>query len=242
MGALDFLSTVTGIARAGDPPPYRLATIDPAYAVGSLNDVTLPRVTFDGETTMSTKRYPIVDGYIPSPNQRVLLVPVGRTYMVVGAASHANAHNGPARCKVYRTAGDAVDNAATTIAWDANATTDYEQPSSGLFHSHVTNPSRLTIPTGYGALYDVVWKVGFAANGTGTRLANLLRNGSTVADGPILVPNAIFPCAIGATVPLELNEGDYLEVAYFQNCGAPLAFLTGVGGTFLSIIRRAPFG
>jgi hypothetical protein len=242
MGVLDFLTAVRGQARPDLPPGHKLATIDPAYTVGSLNDVTLPKVTFDGETTMSTKRYPIVDGYIPSPSQRVLLVPVGRTYVIVGAVSHANAHNGPARCKVYLTTGNAVDNAFTNIAWDANATTDYEQPTSGLFHSHVTNPSRITIPTGHGGLYDVTWKVGFAANGTGVRIANLLRNGSTVAESPIPVPNAIFPCVIGCTVPLELSDGDYLEASYFQNSGGPLAFQTGVGGTFLSIIRRAPFG
>lgn len=238
----DFLAAIGGAARANLPPGHRLATIDPAYTVGNLADITLPKVTFDGETTMSTKRYPVIDGYIPAPSARVLLAPVGRTYVILGAVTDAHVFNGPPRCKVYLTASSAVDNAITALDWDADATTAYEQPTAGLFHSHVTNPSRLTIPSGYNGLYDVTWKVGFAASGTGTRIANLLLNGSTVADGPIPTPTAIFNCVVACTVPLELVAGDYLEVNYFQNSGGPLAFVTGVGGTFLSIIRRSPLG
>jgi hypothetical protein len=86
MDAVDFLAAVSGAARADLPPGAKLATVDPAYALGAGWPATpaLPKVTFDGESTMSTKQYPIVAGYVPAASDRVVLVPVGRTYVIVG--------------------------------------------------------------------------------------------------------------------------------------------------------------
>lgn len=56
--------------------PVRLATVDPAFAAGS------PKVTFDGELTMSTKGYPFL-GAAPRPGQRVAMLPVGRGYLIL---------------------------------------------------------------------------------------------------------------------------------------------------------------
>ncbi len=58
---------------------FRLGTIDPAYIEGK------PRVIFDGETEPSTKGYCFISGYIPAPNDRVLLVCIGGTYIIQGA-------------------------------------------------------------------------------------------------------------------------------------------------------------
>ena len=81
---LDILTSIadfTAAAGAGKASnrPAKLATIDPQYASGA------PRVTFDGELTMSTKRYPCLGTYMPTANTRVLLMPVGTTYMIIGS-------------------------------------------------------------------------------------------------------------------------------------------------------------
>lgn len=79
----DFLSTVTGLANAerngSADKPFRLGTIDPAYT-GTGN----PKIIFDGETEPSGKGYPYAS-YTPQPGDRVVLAPVGNTYVILGA-------------------------------------------------------------------------------------------------------------------------------------------------------------
>jgi hypothetical protein len=88
MDALSFLQSVSGFVQsertsAADRPP-RLATVDPAYNPTTFPG-TLPRVTFDGEAVMSQKRYAVLGPtYVPSPSERVLLLAVGGTYVIVG--------------------------------------------------------------------------------------------------------------------------------------------------------------
>lgn len=61
----------------------RLAVIDPAYVAASFPG-TLPKVTFEGESTLTAKRYNVAGGYSPVPSHRVLMVPVGNTYVIIG--------------------------------------------------------------------------------------------------------------------------------------------------------------
>lgn len=87
MEARDFLSTLAGVARAGNGSadrPARLAVVDPAFSPSSY-PATLPRVTFEGETVMSTRRYAVAGNYVPRPSDRVLMAPVGTTYAILGA-------------------------------------------------------------------------------------------------------------------------------------------------------------
>lgn len=97
MKPLDFLQSIAGFTRnapsdgsSSAQRPIRLALIDPAYNAFSSpypNGIPAARVTFEGETTLSGKYYPIAAGLIPYPNQRVYLVPVGTTYLIAGAVS-----------------------------------------------------------------------------------------------------------------------------------------------------------
>ena len=83
-GARDFLEALTGYSDApadGYTPskdrPARIGTVDPAYS-GTGN----AKVTFDGETVMGTRTYvPLVPVLA---NDRVVLLPVGRSYVIVG--------------------------------------------------------------------------------------------------------------------------------------------------------------
>jgi len=79
--ALDLLQAVAGFTRSQDTGsatrPVKLGTINPAHTTG------LPRVTFDGETTLSGKGYPYAASYTPAANDRVALLPVGTTYLII---------------------------------------------------------------------------------------------------------------------------------------------------------------
>lgn len=81
--------TATQNGRVGSPTPNtnlngtptrinRLAVIDPNY-IG----YGFPAVTFEGESAVSSKTFACATGYRPTANDRVLMVPVGTTYMIV---------------------------------------------------------------------------------------------------------------------------------------------------------------
>lgn len=79
--AATFLAATSGHADSQGgkrPRRNRTAKIDPAYASGA------PKVTFDGESTLSVKTYARLGSYTPAANDRVLMVPVGTTYVIVG--------------------------------------------------------------------------------------------------------------------------------------------------------------
>lgn len=88
--ALSFLEAVAGFSRgrglSSAERPIRLAVVDPAYDPWSTYPGAPPpaRVTFEGESTLSGKAYPIVGGFIPRAGVRVWLLPVGSTYIIGG--------------------------------------------------------------------------------------------------------------------------------------------------------------
>lgn len=57
---------------------YKLGKIDPIYASGN------PKIVFDGESVTSTKKYPYLSSYTPVANDRVLLLRVANSYVVLG--------------------------------------------------------------------------------------------------------------------------------------------------------------
>lgn len=78
----DFLDIIAGYAE--EPSHYhkhevvKFGVVDPSYSSGR------PRITFDGETVMSTKQYPYLKHYSPGKNHRVLLLRVSNTYVIIG--------------------------------------------------------------------------------------------------------------------------------------------------------------
>ena len=90
------------------------------------------------------------------------------------------------------------------------------------YHSNVTNPSRLTIPTGAAGYYEFSGSLGIVSNSTNKRVTSFLKGGVATAfsnddDAPVgtykraIVHPAIF-----------LSAGDYFELAGFQNSGGSL--------------------
>jgi hypothetical protein len=93
-----FLDAVAGYTRgttdSSADKPIRLAVIDPAYQAfggfypGSVNPA---QVTFEGETTLSGKSYPVASGFMPQAGNRVYMVPIGNTYLITGNVTNAAA-------------------------------------------------------------------------------------------------------------------------------------------------------
>lgn len=94
--ALTIMESLAGyaqyIGKAENPSanaPIRLAVIDPAY-VHYTYPGTLPKVTFEGEETLSEKRYPVMGrAYKPGAGDRVVMLPVGHTYVIIGVITPA---------------------------------------------------------------------------------------------------------------------------------------------------------
>lgn len=92
MDGASFLETVAGVARSGLPMAgARIATIDATYdPYGSpypAGRPPLPKVTFDGEDVLSGRQYAYLNGYVPCPGDRVLMLPVGNTFIIMGKVS-----------------------------------------------------------------------------------------------------------------------------------------------------------
>lgn len=95
MDALSFFQTVAGFTQSqtsqqSENKPFKLGTVDPAY-VASTFPGTLPKVTFDGESTVSGKLYPVMSPYWPQPSDRVVLAPIGNTYLILGPVDYDTA-------------------------------------------------------------------------------------------------------------------------------------------------------
>lgn len=89
----DFLRAIAGFAEANASPsssnkPVKLGRVDyefnPEDFLGGVN----PRILFDGESSMSEKRYAVMPPYYPLPGARVCLIPVGTTYLIIGAVEN----------------------------------------------------------------------------------------------------------------------------------------------------------
>jgi hypothetical protein len=82
---LNILDSIMGFVDASPKSsaqkPNKIGVIDPSYSGGSDG----PKITFEGESTMSAKQYPYVDSYTPKAGDRVVLCPVGTGYLIVGS-------------------------------------------------------------------------------------------------------------------------------------------------------------
>lgn len=89
MEPASFLESIAGYAQANfdkEKEPgnrtARIGTIDPSYVSGD------PKILFDGEDTVSEKVYPYLAPYLPIPNDRVVLLPVGHSYVILGSVDN----------------------------------------------------------------------------------------------------------------------------------------------------------
>jgi len=86
----EFLRSIAAYSEANAPStsanrPIKMGRVDYEYNPADFLGGVMPRVLFDGESTVSQKRYQVMSGYFPLPGARVVLVPVGTTYLIIGS-------------------------------------------------------------------------------------------------------------------------------------------------------------
>lgn len=96
----------------------RLAVVDPSYVYGA--DST--KVTFDGEDSLTTKSYKILGNNYPLPGGRVLLVPVGTTYLIIGQVESRPA----SLAKIHQVDSTGVSTGSQTTDWFSTSSISFD--------------------------------------------------------------------------------------------------------------------
>lgn len=116
-------------------PNFKLATVDPAYTEG------LVKLRFDGEDIVSQKGYMFLSSYKPAANDRVLLVKVADTYIIMdkivsaaptgGVTTDSLTVTGTANVNILSVTGDTNVNTLTaTGAVDFDSTLNVDGNST----------------------------------------------------------------------------------------------------------------
>ena len=74
-----FVEIVEDMIKEKVDAPFSLGNISPNYQGRN------PQILFDGEVSVSIKKYPHLSSYNPVSNDRVLLINISGTHLVVGA-------------------------------------------------------------------------------------------------------------------------------------------------------------
>lgn len=94
------------------------------------------------------------------------------------------------------------------------------------------NPTRLVVPAGAGGLYEISGTAVFSANGNGSRIIHIQKNGATLKYRAGSAPGiATAHTEMSISFPIELVAGDYVEIMAWQNSGGNLDLLGTVTGT-----------
>jgi hypothetical protein len=121
-----------------------------------------------------------------------------------------------AGCLVTATANQSIPNSAYTAI-----TFDSEIYDVSDYHSSVVNPSRITIPAGGAAYYQIYGLVKWDANATGERLLVLRLNGADLITLRRL-PVAAFDMTQFFSVVYPLSVTNYVELFVLQSSGGAL--------------------
>jgi hypothetical protein len=152
-GAAEFLAAASRYSQADAPSssadrPIRLARVSENYTGG------LVPVRFEGEELAGAKRYASLTSYTPQPDDRVALVPIGSTWLIIGAVDSA-----PSRFPEWRN----IAPASYSGGWrpfstnEFQASPQYIRSADGLVklkglvaEGDITNTAVIfTLPEGY---------------------------------------------------------------------------------------------
>ena len=126
-------------------------------------------------------------------------------------------------CAVNITTNQTLTNNATTVINYANEVFD-----TNGFHSNVTNPSRITIPTGYAGKYIVNGASIIGDKTTGRMIGVLSKNGSSILQTNW--GNNSVQSGGEVNGVISLAEGDYITFGVYQGSGSDAA--TGTDGLY----------
>jgi hypothetical protein len=131
--------------------------------------------------------------------------------------------------EVYQTISQTLSNGTWTAISQDSTVLDTDGQHSGSI-----NNSRFTCQVA--GWYTVAGAVAFNANSTGSRAADIYRNGSPllIASGAITAASNAIHVAVAAGLGLQLAVGDYLELYGWQNSGGNVT--TAVGTQYSSFL------
>jgi hypothetical protein len=111
-----------------------------------------------------------------------------------------------------------TDQNVVTATWTA-LTWDTEFFDTDTFHSTSSNTSRITIPSGKGGKYSLTFSLETEANGTGIRLSEFYKNGTSWKVMSNVTPSAAHNNTQLGTFVIDLVATDYIEVFVYQTSG-----------------------
>lgn len=124
-------------------------------------------------------------------------------------------------CILNRTTNPAnvANNTQTAVSFDN------ELIDTNSFHSTVTNPTRVTIPTGYGGKYAISANAYWGTSaGGGQRGSRIYKNGAIFIDfGNNNSGSTEFPSIFWNAI-VSLSAADYIEFYVFQTSGGALGY------------------
>ena len=130
-----------------------------------------------------------------------------------------DAHYMPAVRVFHNAAQSTTTGVDFTLAFNSDRF-DQASNASDTMHDTVTNNSRLTCR--YGGVYEIKGNVEFAANGTGSRVAKIKLNGTTVIAQMRIVAAASDNHALQVSCAYALALNDYVELVVQQSSGGAL--------------------
>jgi hypothetical protein len=119
-------------------------------------------------------------------------------------------------CSLFKSADQSCPNdSGTTVTFDSEAF------DTDAYHSTSTNTSRITIPAGKAGKFLLIGRIDFAANSTGQRHLNFIKNGSFNTIGLwAYQATAAGTGGAYASVVVDAADGDYYEISAYQNSGS----------------------
>jgi hypothetical protein len=112
-----------------------------------------------------------------------------------------------------------------TTGTGAAITWNSEVEDTAGYHDNVTNPSRITVPTGKAGVFLISATATFLSNTTGGRKIWLIKNGvtaTTIAEMGFPPRTDGGPSSAPTTFAMRLADADYIEVYAYQTSGANL--------------------
>lgn len=136
------------------------------------------------------------------------------------AFSSLYAANARVGCGLFRSGARSFANAGESVPWDAE---DFDTDG---FHESVTNPARITIPTGKDGLY--LFTSGLAAGVVGTANKNWIhsvgKNGTTIkGSGVNQLQSTSINTFSNVAVIVRAVAGDYFTADLYQDSGSSQA-------------------
>lgn len=195
-----------------------------------------PRVIVDGQG-LSNRSYPCVSSYHPQPGDRVVMMPVGSGFVILGAVlDNPTPRLAPgtlvfqATLDISGTMQSIPSGALTPINWD---TVEIDLLGGWVGNTGFDGGDFRSrwFPTVAG-WYTFSGAVSYSGNATGTRVAYWMRNGAGLDHGynRVQPPGSAHATVLARTSSFYLNGStDYIELGAEQNSGVTLTMSNGAG-------------